>query len=59
MEGKKEIIDITLEELGKSYNRFMKLLEEKEYNTEAGDDELDEDIIIEVLSELAEEKKGN
>ncbi|CAK7052026.1 hypothetical protein ACF3M2_13865 [Tissierella carlieri] len=58
MEGRKERTDITLEDVDKSYNRFMKLLEEKEYNAEAGDDELDEDIIKDVLTNLKEDEKG-
>lgn len=56
MEDKKQRTDITLEDVDKTYDRFMKLLEEKEYDTEAGDEELDEDIIIEVLSGLKEDK---
>lgn len=56
MDGKEKRIDITLENVGDSYNRFMELLERKGYNTEVGDDELDEDIIIEVLSGIKEDK---
>jgi uncharacterized lipoprotein YehR (DUF1307 family) len=58
MKGKKEGKNITLEDVDESYKRFMGLLERKDYNTEAGDDELDEDIIVEALSHSKEEKEN-